>query len=49
VVGGASSVSVGREVGELLEQSLGEAGRRRSVVVVATSDAPPVERMRAPK
>ena len=37
----------GREVGEFLEQSLGEAGRRRSVVVVATSDAPPVERLRA--
>ena len=26
---------------------MGEAGRRRSVVVVATSDAPPVERLRA--
>jgi ATP synthase in type III secretion protein N len=37
----------GREVGEFLEQSLGEQGRRRSVVVVATSDAPPVERLRA--
>jgi ATP synthase in type III secretion protein N len=37
----------GREVGEFLEQSLGEAGRRRSIVVVATSDAPPVERLRA--
>ncbi len=37
----------GREVGEFLQQSLGEAGRRRSVVVVATSDAPPVERLRA--
>lgn len=37
----------GREVGEFLEQSLGEAGRRRAVVVVATSDAPPVERLRA--
>jgi FliI/YscN family ATPase len=37
----------GREVGEFLEHSLGEAGRRRSVVVVATSDAPPVERLRA--
>jgi type III secretion protein N (ATPase) len=34
-------------VGEFLEHSLGEAGRRRSVVVVATSDAPPVERLRA--
>jgi type III secretion protein N (ATPase) len=37
----------GREVGEFLEHSLGEAGRRRAVVVVATSDAPPVERLRA--
>ncbi len=37
----------GREVGEFLEQALGEQGRRRSVVVVATSDAPPVERLRA--
>jgi type III secretion protein N (ATPase) len=37
----------GREVGEFLERSLGEEGRRRSVVVVATSDAPPVERLRA--
>jgi type III secretion protein N (ATPase) len=37
----------GREVGEFLEQSLGETGRRRAVVVVATSDAPPVERLRA--
>lgn len=37
----------GREVGEFLEQALGEAGRRRAVVVVATSDAPPVERLRA--
>jgi FliI/YscN family ATPase len=37
----------GREVGEFLERSLGEDGRSRSVVVVATSDAPPVERLRA--
>jgi FliI/YscN family ATPase len=37
----------GREVGEFLEQSLGERGRARSVMVVATSDAPPVERLRA--
>ena len=37
----------GREVGEFLEHALGEVGRRRSVVVVATSDAPPVERLRA--
>lgn len=37
----------GREVREFLDQSLGDAGRRRAVVVVATSDAPPVERLRA--
>ncbi len=37
----------GREVGEFLEQSLGEAGRARSVVVVATSDAPALERLKA--
>src|SRR5690349_18464336 len=37
----------GREVGEFLEQSLGEAGRKKSVVVVATSDAPALERLRA--
>ena len=37
----------GREVGEFLERSLGEAGRRRAVVVVATSDAPALERLRA--
>jgi type III secretion protein N (ATPase) len=37
----------GREVGEFLGRSLGDEGRRRSVVVVATSDAPPVERLRA--
>jgi FliI/YscN family ATPase len=37
----------GREVGEFLEHALGQAGRARSVVVVATSDAPPVERLRA--
>jgi type III secretion protein N (ATPase) len=34
-------------VGEFLERSLGAEDRRRSVVVVATSDAPPVERLRA--
>lgn len=37
----------GREVGDFLEHSLGELGRRRSVVVVATSDAPALERLRA--
>lgn len=37
----------GREVGEFLQSALGEAGRRRSVVVVATSDAPALERLRA--
>src|SRR5690606_27357278 len=37
----------GREVGDFLERGLGDAGRRRAVVVVATSDAPPLERIRA--
>jgi ATP synthase in type III secretion protein N len=37
----------GREVGEFLEHSLGAEGRRRAVVVVATSDAPALERLRA--
>ena len=37
----------GREVGEFLEHALGAAGRARSVVVVATSDAPALERLRA--
>jgi flagellum-specific ATP synthase len=37
----------GREVGEFLEDSLGEAGRGRSVVVVSTSDESPLLRMRA--
>jgi type III secretion protein N (ATPase) len=37
----------GREVSEFLEQSLGPEGRRRAVVVVATSDAAPIERLRA--
>lgn len=37
----------GREVGEFLERDLGPEGLARSVVVVATSDAPPVERLRA--
>lgn len=37
----------GREVGEFLEESLGQAGRRRSVVIVSTSDQSPLLRMRA--
>ncbi|MFT8211851.1 MAG: EscN/YscN/HrcN family type III secretion system ATPase [Symbiopectobacterium sp.] len=37
----------GREVREFLEHSLNEEIRRRCVVVVATSDRPPLERMRA--
>jgi flagellum-specific ATP synthase len=36
----------GREVREFLEQSLGEAGRQRSVVVVSTSDQTPLLRVR---
>jgi flagellum-specific ATP synthase len=37
----------GREVGEFLEESLGERGRKRSVVLVSTSDQSPLLRMRA--
>lgn len=37
----------GREVQEFLEDALGDEGRKRSVVVVATSDAPALERLRA--
>ncbi len=37
----------GREVREFIEQDLGPEGLARSVVVVSTSDAPPVERLRA--
>jgi flagellum-specific ATP synthase len=37
----------GREVGEFLDESLGEEGRRRSVVLVSTSDQSPLLRMRA--
>lgn len=37
----------GREVGEFLEDALGDEGRRRSVVVVSTSDESPLLRIRA--
>lgn len=37
----------GREVREFLEESLGDEGRKRSVVVVSTSDQPPLARIRA--
>lgn len=37
----------GREVGEFLEDALGKEGRARSVVVVSTSDQPPLLRLRA--
>ncbi len=37
----------GRELNEFLEHTLGAEGRARSVVVVATSDAPPMMRRRA--
>jgi type III secretion protein N (ATPase) len=37
----------GREVGEFLERSLGTEGKKKSVVVVATSDVAALERVRA--
>lgn len=38
----------GREVRAFVEEALGEAGLKRSVVVVATSDRSPLERYKAP-
>lgn len=38
----------GREVGDFVRDVLGEEGLRRSVVVAATSDAPPMQRFRGP-
>jgi flagellar biosynthesis/type III secretory pathway ATPase len=37
----------GREVGDFLRDQLGPSGRQRAVVVVSTSDAPALERLRA--
>lgn len=38
----------GREVKSFVDEVLGESGRKKSVVVVATSDRPPIERFIAP-
>lgn len=37
----------GREVREFLEKDLGEEGRKRSVLVISTSDRPSMERLKA--
>ncbi len=36
----------GREVKEFVEQTLGEEGRRRAVIIAAPADAPPLKRLR---
>ena len=36
----------GREVKEFVEQTLGQAGRERAVIVAAPADAPPLKRLR---